>query len=134
MEKIILLIPVILGAVLICIGLFLFIRRTRTGIHIDGIVTGTAKSIKKHAGVKVTTEAPIVKYEVAGQIYNVASAKFYTESTAIFRKGKSISIRVDRKNHRSFELAQKGDTSEKILICCGIFMIAAVAIMYFRYY
>ena len=134
MEKIILLTPVITGAALILSGVILFFRRTQMGIHIDGIVIGTAKSRKKHAGVEIVTETPIVKYEVSGQTYNVAAAKFYTESTVVFKKGSSISIRVNPKNHRSFVPDERGNTAEKIFICCGAFMIFATAVMYFRYY
>ena len=62
------------------------------------------------------------------------SAKFYPEGTTIFKKGNSISIKVSRKNHRSFVPEENGSTAEKILFSCGTFMIIAFCIMYFRYY
>lgn len=98
-----------------------------------GTVTGTAKSQTKYARVNVITEAPVVKYEVAGQSYTAASAKFYPEGTTIFKKGNSIPIKVSRKNHRSFVPEENGGTAEKILISCGTFMIIAFFIMYFKY-
>ena len=134
MEKFILFFPVIIGVILDVIGGFLYFKRKKFGIHVIGTVTGIAKSQTKYAGVKVTTEAPIVKYDIADKTYTAPSAKFYPEGTTIFKKGNSISIKVSRKNHRSFVPEENGSTAEKILFSCGTFMIIAFCIMYFRYY
>lgn len=134
MEKFILFFPVIIGVILDIIGGFLYFKRKKFGIHVIGTVTGIAKSQTKYAGVKVTTEAPIVKYDITDQTYTAPSAKFYPEGTTIFKKGNSISIKVSRKNHRSFVPEENGSTAEKILFSCGTFMIIAFCIMYFRYY
>lgn len=134
MEKFILFFPVIIGVILDVIGGFLYFKRKKFGIHVIGTVTGIAKSQTKYAGVKVTTEAPIVKYDITDQTYTAPSAKLYPEGTTIFKKGNSISIKVSRKNHRSFVPEENGSTSEKILFSCGTFMIIAFCIMYFRYY
>ena len=134
MEKCILFFPVIIGVILDVIGGFLYFKRKKFGIHVIGTVTGIAKSQTKYAGVKVTTEAPIVKYDITDQTYTAPSAKFYPEGTTIFKKGNSISIKVSRKNHRSFVPEENGSTAEKILFSCGTFMIIAFCIMYFRYY
>ena len=134
MEKFILFFPVIIGVILDVIGGFLYFKRKKFGIHVIGTVTGIAKSQTKYAGVKVTTEAPIVKYEITDQTYTAPSAKLYPEGTTIFKKGNSISIKVSRKNHRSFVPEENGSTAEKILFSCGTFMIIAFCIMYFRYY
>lgn len=134
MEKFILFFPVIIGVILDVIGGFLYFKRKKLGIHVIGTVTGIAKSQTKYAGVKVTTEAPIVKYDITDQTYTAPSAKFYPEGTTIFKKGNSISIKVSRKNHRSFVPEENGSTAEKILFSCGTFMIIAFCIMYFRYY
>ena len=134
MEKFILFFPVIIGEILDVIGGFLYFKRKKFGIHVIGTVTGIAKSQTKYAGVKVTTEAPIVKYDITDQTYTAPSAKLYPEGTTIFKKGNSISIKVSRKNHRSFVPEENGSTAEKILFSCGTFMIIAFCIMYFRYY
>ncbi|MBS1325247.1 MAG: hypothetical protein KH444_05355 [Ruminococcus sp.] len=134
MEKFILFFPVIIGVILDVIGGFLYFKRKKFGIHVIGTVTGIAKSQTKYAGVKVTTEAPIVKYDITDQTYTAPSAKLYPEGTTIFKKGNSISIKVSRKNHRSFVPEENGSTAEKILFSCGTFMIIAFCIMYFRYY
>ena len=134
MEKFILFFPVIIGVILDVIGGFLYFKRKKFGIHVIGTVTGIAKSQTKYAGVKVTTEAPIVKYDITDQTYTAPSAKLYPEGTTIFKKGNSISIKVSRKNHRSFVPEENGSTAEKILFSCGTFMNIAFCIMYFRYY
>ena len=134
MEKFILFFPVIIGVILDVIGGFLYFKRKKFGIHVIGTVTGIVKSQTKYAGVKVTTEAPIVKYDITDQTYTAPSAKLYPEGTTIFKKGNSISIKVSRKNHRSFVPEENGSTAEKILFSCGTFMIIAFCIMYFRYY
>lgn len=134
MEKFILFFPVIIGVILNAVGVFLYVNRKKFGVHTTGIVMGTAKSQTKYAKVKVTTESPIVKYQVAGQYYTTASAKFYPEGTTVFKKGNSIPIRVSPKNHRSFVPEENGGTAEKVLISCGTFMIIAFCIMYFKYY
>ena len=134
MEKFILFFPVIIGVILDVIGGFLYFKRKKFGIHVIGTVTGIAKSQTKYAGVKVTTEAPIVKYDITDQTYTAPSAKLYPEGTTIFKKGNSISIKVSRKNHRSFVPEENGSTAEKILFSCGTIMIIAFCIMYFRYY
>ena len=134
MEKFILFFPVIIGVIQDVIGGFLYFKRKKFGIHVIGTVTGIAKSQTKYAGVKVTTEAPIVKYDITDQTYTAPSAKLYPEGTTIFKKGNSISIKVSRKNHRSFVPEENGSTAEKILFSCGTFMIIAFCIMYFRYY
>ncbi len=134
MEIFILLLPIFIGVILNVIGVCLYIIRKKFGVHTTGIVMGTAKSQTKYAKVKVTTEAPIVKYEVEGQSYTAAAAKFYPEGTAIFKKGNSISIKVSRKNYRSFVPEENGSTAEKILISSGTFMIIAFCILYFKYY
>lgn len=134
MEKFILFFPVIIGVILDVIGGFLYFKRKKFGIHVIGTVTGIAKSQTKYAGVKVTTEAPIVKYDITDQTYTAPSAKLYPEGTTIFKKGNSVSIKVSRKNHRSFVPEENGSTAEKILFSCGTFMIIAFCIMYFRYY
>ena len=134
MEKFILFFPVIIGVILDVIGGFLYFKRKKFGIHVIGTVTGIAKSQTKYAGVKVTTEAPIVKYDITDQTYTAPSAKLYPEGTTIFKKGNSISIKVSRKNQRSFVPEENGSTAEKILFSCGTFMIIAFCIMYFRYY
>ena len=134
MEEFILFFPVIIGVILDVIGGFLYFKRKKFGIHVIGTVTGIAKSQTKYAGVKVTTEAPIVKYDITDQTYTAPSAKLYPEGTTIFKKGNSISIKVSRKNHRSFVPEENGSTAEKILFSCGTFMIIAFCIMYFRYY
>ena len=115
MEKFILFFPVIIGVILDVIGGFLYFKRKKFGIHVIGTVTGIAKSQTKYAGVKVTTEAPIVEYQVSGQSYTAASAKFYPEGTTVFKKGNSIPIRVNQKNYRSFVPEENGSTAEKIL-------------------
>ena len=134
MEKFILFFFFIIGVILDVIGGFLYFKRKKFGIHVIGTVTGIAKSQTKYAGVKVTTEAPIVKYDITDQTYTAPSAKLYPEGTTIFKKGNSISIKVSRKNHRSFVPEENGSTAEKILFSCGTFMIIAFCIMYFRYY
>ena len=70
MEKFILFFPVIIGVILDVIGGFLYFKRKKLGIHVIGTVTEIAKSQTKYAGVKVTTEAPIVKYDIAGLLRN----------------------------------------------------------------
>ena len=74
MEKFILFFPVIIGVILDVIGGFLYFKRKKFGIHVIGTVTGIAKSQTKYAGVKVTTEAPIVKYDITDQTYTAPSA------------------------------------------------------------
>ncbi len=68
------------------IGGFLYFKRKKFGIHVIGTVTGIAKSQTKYAGVKVTTEAPIVKYDITDQTYTAPSAKLYPEGTTILKK------------------------------------------------
>ncbi|MGN1480853.1 DUF3592 domain-containing protein [Porcipelethomonas sp.] len=133
MEKIILISPVIIGMIIIIAGILIHLNRTRFGIHTMGTITGIEKSIKKVSRVETVTIAPIVKYTVNGKEYSGVSYKFFPEDAFRFQKGKAIKIRISRKNPRHFVPEEDG-TAEKILISCGLFMIIAVIVMYFRYY
>ena len=127
MEKIILLSPAVIGLILILTGIFFFLKRTKSGYHITGKIIDVKKSIKKITGVKTITHAPVVKYQTV-------SYKFFPEDSISFKKGKTINIRVSRRNPSQFVPDETGGNAEKILIGCGSFMIIAMAVMYFRYY
>ena len=133
MEKIILISPAIIGVILITAGALIYLNRTRFGIHTTGVITGLKKSKKKVARVETVIIAPIVKYTLYGREYSGVSYKFFPEDTLLFKKGKTIKIRINRKNPKHF-VPEEGGTAEKILICCGVFMIIAAFVMYFRYY
>lgn len=126
--------PIVIGIILILIGIYFFIRRTRLGIQTTGIVVGTAKYNKKQAKIKMDVEAPIVKYSVNGHEYECTADKFLMEGMISYKKGDVIAIRVNRKNPRRFQPVQSGNTAEKILVSCGTFMIIAYIIMYIRYF
>lgn len=132
--KMILAAPVAIGIILILIGVYLFVRRTRLGIQTTGVIVGTAKYSKKQAKIKMDVEAPIVSYIVNGHKYECTADKFLMEGMNSYKKGSKINIRVSRKNPRKFQPVQSGDTAEKILISCGTFMILAYIIMYIRYF
>lgn len=132
--KIILAVPVILGILLMLIGVFLYIRRTRLGIQTVGVVTGVSKMNKTYAKVKMDMESPIVKYNVKGQEYTCASYKYQAEGIVTYKKGEKINIRVSRRNPRVFAPVKSGGTAEIFLIFGGIFMIIAYIIMYLRYF
>lgn len=126
--------PIIIGLILILIGIYLFVRRTRLGIQTTGVIVGTAKYQKKQAKIKMDVEAPIVRYTVKGHEYECTAKKFLMEGTVSYQKGSVIHIRVSKKNPRNFQPVQSGDTAEKIFITCGAFMIFAYIIMYIRYF
>lgn len=134
MEKFILFLPVTVGVVLVFAGIFVYLNRTKFGIHVTGKITDVLKSEARYSKVKVNTETPVVKYEVNGQTFTSASSKRYPEGVASFKRGKCIDIRVSRRNHRNFVPVENGGAAEKILISCGTFMIIAFCVMYFRYY
>ena len=134
LVNIVLAAPIVIGIILILIGIYLFIRRTRLGIQTTGVVIGTAKYNKKQAKVKMDVEAPIVRYTVKGHQYECTASKFLMEGILNYKKGDSIPIRVSRKNPRKFQPVQSGTTAEKIFITCGTFMIIAYIIMYIRYF
>ena len=133
-EKIILLSPAVIGLILILTGIFFFLKRTKSGYHTTGKIIDVKKSIKKITGVKTITHAPVVKYEIKGKEYQTVSYKFFPEDSISFKKGKTINIRVSRRNPSQFVPDETGGNAEKILIGCGSFMIIAMAVMYFRYY
>ncbi len=134
LVNIILAVPVILGVLLLLIGIFLHINRTRLGIQTVGVVTGVSKLNKTYAKVKMDMESPIVRYTVKGQEYTCASVKYQAEGIVTYKKGEKINIRVSRRNPRIFSPVKSGGTAEIFLIFGGIFMIIAYIIMYIRYF
>ncbi len=132
--KIILAVPVVIAVLLILIGVFLHINRTRLGIQTVGVVTGISKLTKTHLKVKMDMESPIVKYSVKGQEYTCPSVKYQAEGITTYKKGQKINIRVSRRNPRVFAPVKSGSTAEVFLIFGGIFMIIAYIIMYIRYF
>lgn len=134
LVNIILAVPVILGVLLLLIGIFLHINRTRLGIQAVGVVTGVSKLNKTYAKVKMDMESPIVRYTVKGQEYTCASVKYQAEGIVTYKKGEKINIRVSRRNPRIFSPVKSGGTAEIFLIFGGIFMIIAYIIMYIRYF
>lgn len=134
LVNIILAVPVILGVLLLLIGIFLHINRTRLGIQTVGVVTGVSKLNKTYAKVKMDMESPIVRYTVKGQEYTCASVKYQAEGVVTYKKGEKINIRVSRRNPRIFSPVKNGGTAEIFLIFGGIFMIISYIIMYIRYF
>lgn len=132
--KIILAFPVFVGIILILIGVFLYIRRTKLGIHTIGVITGVNKLTANRAKVKMKMESPVVRYTVKGQEYNCSADQYQVEGVSTFKKGQKIEIRVNRKNHRIFNLVTKGAVFEPFFIFGGIFVILAYAIIYVRYF
>ena len=124
--KIILAVPVVIAVLLMSIGVFMHINRTRLGIQTVGVIT--------HLKVKMDMESPIVKYTVKGQEYTCASVKYQAEGITTYKKGEKINIRVSRRNSRIFSPVKSGGTAEIFLIFGGIFMIIAYIIMYIRYF
>ncbi len=134
LVNIILAVPVILGVLLLLIGIFLHINRTRLGIQTVGVVTGVSKLNKTYAKVKMDMESPIVRYTVKGQEYTCASVKYQAEGVVTYKKGEKINIRVSRRNPRIFSPVKNGGTAEIFLIFGGVFMIISYIIMYIRYF
>ena len=132
--KIILAVPVVIAVLLMSIGVFMNINRTRLGIQTVGVITGISKLKKTHLKVKMDMESPIVKYTVKGQEYTCASVKYQAEGINTYKKGEKINIRVSRRNPRIFSPVKSGGTAEIFLIFGGIFMIIAYIIMYIRYF
>lgn len=132
--KIILALPIFIGIFLILIGVFLYIRRTRLGIHTVGVITGVNKLTANRAKVKMNMESPVVRYTVKGREYNCPADKYQVEGVSNFKKGQKIEIRVNRKNHRIFNPVTKGAVFEPFFIFGGIFVILAYAIIYVRYF
>ena len=134
LVNIILAVPVILGVLLLLIGIFLHINRTRLGIQTVGVVTGVSKLNKTYAKVKMDMESPIVRYTVKGQEYTCASVKYQAEGVVTYKKGEKINIRVSRRNPRIFSPVKSGGTAEIFLIFGGVFMIISCIVMYIRYF
>lgn len=133
MERIISAVPFILGIILILAGIGRIAYRIKGAVHTEGTITDIAKTPKKYARVKTEFVAPVVKYTVKGIEYSAISRKFYPEGVISLKKGKSVAIRVNRRNHRYFVPEESGRTAEKLLIGCGVFMIIANAVILWRY-
>lgn len=132
--NIILAFPVALGIVLLLLGVALYIRRLKFGIHTVGVITGIDKSSRKKARIKIDVEAPIVRYKINGREYNCPAEKYQTEGVSSYKKGQKINIRVNRKNPRIFNPVSSGSVWEMFFIFGGIFIIIAYVIMYVRYF
>ena len=132
--KIILAVPVIVGAILIIIGVLLTVNRTRFGIQTEGIVTGISKKSKRFTRLKMDVESPVVKYKINGQEYNCPASRYVAEGVFNFKKGDKVKIRVNRKNHRIFNLTKNSGLAELLLIGCGIFIILSYIVLYIRYF
>ena len=127
--------PFILGVLLILIGIFLFIKRTRMGIQITGTVVGRAKYTRKLHKIDTDMEAPIIKYTVNGQEYTNTADRFtMTGIDDDLPKGAQVRIRVNKRDHRRFVLTESGDLKEKICICAGIFVIISYTVLFLRYF
>lgn len=133
MEKLIKILPFVLGLILIMLGAGIAIYRIKVAVHTDGIITDIAKRRKRYSKVAVTLEAPVVKYSIDGRDYSGISARFFTEGVMDFKKDSRIKIRVNRWNSRRFVPDESGKTAEKLIIACGIFMIFANAVILWRY-
>lgn len=133
MEKLIKILPFVLGIILILTGACIALYRIKVAVHTDGIITDIAKRRKRYSKVAVTLEAPVVKYSVDGIDYSGISARFFTEGVMDFKKGGIIKIRISRRNRRRFVPDESGKTAEKLIIACGLFMIFANAVIFWRY-
>ena len=128
-------IPYFIAVLLILIGVFLFIRRTRLGIQTTGTVIGKAKYTRKLHKIDTDMEAPIIKYTVNGQEYTNTADKF----TMIginddLPKGTQVRIRVNKRDHRRFVLTDSGDMAEKLFIAAGVFLIISYTVLLLRYF
>lgn len=133
MEKLILAAPFIIGIILVLAGVGMKLWRRKNGIVTEGIVTEVAKMPGKVARVQVDLMAPVVKYTFGGKDYCGVCAKFYPEGRMEFKKGKSILIRVSRKNPGRFLPAESGGLGELMLIGCGTCIVLAYVIIMLRY-
>ena len=128
-------IPYFIAALLILIGVFLYIRRTRLGIQTMGTVVGKAKYTRKLHKIDTDVEAPIIKYTVDGHEYTNTADKF----TMIginddLPKGTQVRIRVNKRDHRRFVLTDSGDLAEKMVTAAGVFLIISYTVLVLRYF
>ena len=136
MRRIIFLgIPYFIAALLILIGVFLYIRRTRLGIQTVGTVVGRAKYTRKLHKIDTDMEAPIIKYTVDGKEYtNTADSFTMTGIDADLPKGTQVRIRVNKRDHRRFVLTDSGDMAEKMVTAAGVFLIISYTVLLIRYF
>ena len=125
--------PLIIALILILIGVLLHLRRTKMGINTTGVVVGTAKIAKKMTKLKMSVEAPVVRYTVKGREYTCTASKFRMDSTQTYYKGEVIDIRVNKKDPHKFEPLESCSTAEKLLITGGVFIIIAFGAVYIKY-
>lgn len=133
MEKIILAVPVFIGAILSLSGVILMLYRRKSGIAVTGVITDVVRSERKYSRVKINLEAPVVQYTINGEIITAVSSKFFAEGVYSFKRGKPIDIRVSAGNSRKFVPREQNGAAEKILIACGLMMSLGCLIMIFRY-
>lgn len=133
MNRFIIAVPFILGIILVLAGIIKILVRTGGTVHTEGIITDIAKTCRKYARVKMTLEAPVVKYTVKGVEYSGISSRFFAEGIINFKKGSKIKIRVSKRNYRKFVPEESGMIVEKMMIACGVFVIFAIGIMLWRY-
>lgn len=132
MGSIITAFPFITGGILIIVGLILLIRR-KSAIHTEGTIVDVARKIKRRARVQTDLESPVVKYRVGNNEYTMPSNKFFTQGIMNFKKGKSIKIRVSRRDNRRFVPEESGGMALLFLIFGGIFIILADAVILLRF-
>lgn len=133
MEKIVLAVPVFIGAILVLSGIILMVYRRKSGISVTGVITDIARTERKYSRVRINLEAPVVQYTINGEIITAVSSKFFAEGIYSFKRGKPISIRVSSGNNRKFVPEERSGAAEKILITCGLMMALGCVIMIFRY-
>ena len=128
-------IPYFIAALLILIGVFLYIRRTRLGIQTVGTVVGRAKYTRKLHKIDTDMEAPIIKYTVDGKEYTNTADRFtMTGIDDDLPKGTQVRIRVNKRDHRRFVLTDSGDMAEKMVTAAGVFLIISYTVLLIRYF
>ena len=128
-------IPYFIAALLILIGVFLYIRRTRLGIQTVGTVVGRAKYTRKLHKIDTDMEAPIIKYTVDGKEYTNTADRFtMTGIDDDLPKGTQVRIRVNKRDHRRFVLTDSGDMAEKMVTAAGVFLIISYTVLLLRYF
>ncbi len=138
-KNLIILSPVILGAILVIAGIIVKKRprgKIKNGIYTQAYIIDTAERTAYYKRNPYRTKSPIVEFETQeNKSVRAVYAYFIHEDSYKYRIGDTIKICYDKKNTNRFHIEDDGSHSEisTILIGAGATMIAAVILLAVRY-
>ena len=138
MNRYIIFIPIIIGAIMIICGLLIRNRpkgKVKNGIFTEALIIDFAVKTAYVKKVPYKAVSPIVEFQTQNGSVKAVYPFFVNQDYVKFKRGDTIKICYDKNNTNNFHIEDDGSKNDLgfVLMISGAFMIIADIVMFLQY-